>query len=385
MAKQSTGILRYGNALERKGWMVEGMIQKASESFWRGLTGNNHDAIIYQKNDFNAKVGHNIIFDYSGNLATAGFRGKEQAFGNSPAKMKFSDSLTLEFGRYTVDNGMEFDAEAIGDIDLSTHADSREKLADNFVRAKDQMFFDLGQGYLRGQAPTHVIRPGNKATIGALTATDKLSWEFLVNMETIVKTGIGYTVGGRRSPMKPFKLADGRKVWLLVLDSFQIADLLKDEKFQRVYQHAEVRGIGNALISHNVTQVGSFVIMEASTFAGSSINNQLFKTAVEIQGLRTVDENGTFSGTGKAQTGKVASRGLILGAGAFQLGMGSTPDYKFQESQDFGITSESAMLLTMQADKCKLTAEVEDYKEAKVANMDYGVAVIDTYNDKLSQ
>lgn len=385
MAKQSTGILRYGNALERKGWMVEGMIQKASESFWRGLTGNNHDAIIYQKNDFNAKVGHNIIFDYSGNLATAGFRGKEQAFGNSPAKMKFSDSLTLEFGRYTVDNGMEFDAEAIGDIDLSTHADSREKLADNFVRAKDQMFFDLGQGYLRNQAPTHVIRPGNKTTIGALTATDKLSWEFLVNMETIVKTGIGYTVGGRRSPMKPFKLSDGRKVWLLVLDSFQIADLLKDEKFQRVYQHAEVRGIGNALISHNVTQVGSFVIMEASTFAGSSVNNQLFKTAVEIQGLRTVDENGTFSGTGKAQAGKVASRGLILGAGAFQLGMGSTPDYKFQESQDFGITSESAMLLTMQADKCKLTAEVEDYKEAKVANMDYGVAVIDTYNDKLSQ
>ena len=385
MAKQSTGILRYGNALERKGWMVEGMIQKASESFWRGLTGNNHDAIIYQKNDFNAKVGHNIIFDYSGNLATAGFRGKEQAFGNSPAKMKFSDSLTLEFGRYTVDNGMEFDAEAIGDIDLSTHADSREKLADNFVRAKDQMFFDLGQGYLRNQAPTHVIRPGNKATIGALTATDKLSWEFLVNMETIVKTGIGYTVGGRRSPMKPFKLSDGRKVWLLVLDSFQIADLLKDEKFQRVYQHAEVRGIGNALISHNVTQVGSFVIMEASTFAGSSINNQLFKTAVEIQGLRTVDENGTFSGTGKAQAGKVASRGLILGAGAFQLGMGSTPDYNFKESQDFGITSESAMLLTMQADKCKLTAEVEDYKEAKVANMDYGVAVIDTYNDKLSQ
>lgn len=385
MAKQSTGILRYGNALERKGWMVEGMIQKASESFWRGLTGNNHDAIIYQKNDFNAKVGHNIIFDYSGNLATAGFRGKEQAFGNSPSKMKFSDSLTLEFGRYTVDNGMEFDAEAIGDIDLSTHADSREKLADNFVRAKDQMFFDLGQGYLRNQAPTHVIRPGNKATIGALTATDKLSWEFLVNMETIVKTGIGYTVGGRRSPMKPFKLSDGRKVWLLVLDSFQIADLLKDDKFQRVYQHAEVRGIGNALISHNVTQVGSFVIMEASTFAGSSINNQLFKTAVEIQGLRTVDENGTFSGTGKTQAGKVASRGLILGAGAFQLGMGSTPDYKFQESQDFGITSESAMLLTMQADKCKLTAEVEDYKEAKVANMDYGVAVIDTYNDKLSQ
>ena len=139
MPKQSTGILRYGNALERKGWMVEGMLQKASESFWRGLTGNNANAVVYQKNDFGVKAGHNIIFDYSGMLATAGFRGKEQAFGNAPAKMKFSDSLTLEFGRYTVDNGMEFDAEALGDLDLASHADSREKLADNFVRAKDQM------------------------------------------------------------------------------------------------------------------------------------------------------------------------------------------------------------------------------------------------------
>lgn len=169
MPKQSTGILRYGNALERKGWMVEGMIQKASESFWRGLTGNNANAVVYQKNDFGVKAGHNIIFDYSGMLATAGFRGKEQAFGNAPAKMKFSDSLTLEFGRYTVDNGMEFDAEALGDLDLASHADSRDKLADNFVRAKDQMLFDLGQGFLRDQKPSHIVRPGGKTSVANLT------------------------------------------------------------------------------------------------------------------------------------------------------------------------------------------------------------------------
>lgn len=376
---QGTGILRYGNALERKGWMVEGMLQKASESFWRGLTGNNSNAVIYQKNDFNAKVGHNIIFDYSGMLATAGFRGKEQAFGNAPAKMKFSDSLTLEFGRYTVDNGMQFDAEAIGDIDLASHVDSRDKLADNFVRAKDQMFFDLGQGFLRNQAPTHIIRPNDRANIADLEEGDTLTWDFLVDMETIVKTGQGWTKGGRRAPIKPFRLADGRPVWLLVLDPFQIRDLLKDDSFRAIYSTAEVRGIENSLISHKVTKVGSFVIMEASVFAGLSKSNELFKTAVEIQGLRAIDETGTFSGTGKALTGKIASRGLILGVGAFQLGIGQTPDYKLQESQDFGITSESALILTMQADKCRLTAEVEDYKEAKVANMDYGIAVVDTY------
>lgn len=383
MPKQSTGILRYGNALERKGWMVEGMIQKASESFWRGLTGNNANAVVYQKNDFGVKAGHNIIFDYSGMLATAGFRGKEQAFGNAPAKMKFSDSLTLEFGRYTVDNGMEFDAEALGDLDLASHADSRDKLADNFVRAKDQMLFDLGQGFLRDQKPSHIVRPGGKTSVANLTNTDKLTWDFLVDLETIVKTGSGWTEGDRRAPLKPFKLANGKSVWLLVLDAFQIRDLLKDDGFKKIYGSAEVRGIENSLISHRVTEVGSFVIMEASTFAGLSTSNQLFKTAVEIQGLRLLDESGDFSGTGVALSGKVASRGLILGAGAFQLGMGNTPDYILQKSQDFGITSESALALTMQVDKCRLTAEVEDYKEAKIANMDYSVAVIDTFTDEI--
>ena len=64
--------------------------------------------------------------------------------------------------------------------------------------------------------------------------------------------------------------------------------------------------------------------------------------------------------------------------------MGKMPDYKFQESQDFGVTSESAIALTMNADKTVLTAEVEDYKESKVANMDWGIVAVDTFNASLS-
>ena len=124
--------------------------------------------------------------------------------------------------------------------------------------------------------------------------------------------------------------------------------------------------------------------MEAGNFSGTSKNNLLFKQAVQQAGLRTIDENGTFSGTATAQTGKVASRGLLLGAGAFQLAMGKMPDYKFQPSQDFEIVSESALILTMGVDKCVLTAEVEDYEDAKIANMDYGIVAIDTYNAHLS-
>ena len=121
--------------------------------------------------------------------------------------------------------------------------------------------------------------------------------------------------------------------------------------------------------------------MEAGTFAGYSKNNLLFKQAVEMQGLRTIDEAGTFSGTSVAQSGVIASRALLLGAGAFQLGMGHMPDYKFQESQDFGIVSESAVCLTMNVGKTKLTAEIEDYKQAKIAEMDYSVIAVDTYRE----
>jgi len=376
-----TSVLRYGNILERKQWMVEGMVQAASQSFWAGLTGNSKDSVVYQKNDFTQGKGQNIIFDYNGNFASEGFRGKEQAFGNAKPKLKFSDSLTLEYGRYTVDNGMEFDAATIGDMALSTHTNSRSLLADNYVRAKDQMFFDVGQGYLNGVGVTHTYLPNGKAAITNLLAADKFSWDDLVNLETLAKTGQGFTVGARRAPLKPFRLANGKAVWLLVLDPWQIQDLLQDTKFQAIYQGAEVRGNGNALISHAIAQVGSLVIMEAGTFSGYSKSNLLYKQAVEIQGLRTIDASGVYSGTATAQSGIIASRGLLLGAGAFQLGMGVMPDYKFQESQDFGVVSESAVALTMNVGKTKLTAEVADYKQAKIADMDYSVIAVDTYRE----
>ena len=374
----NTGVLRYGSELERKSWMVAGMIQKKSESFWNGLKGQSEDSVIYQKSDRNATDGMTVVFDYRGNLATAGFRGSEEAFGNAKAKLKFSDKLIIEEGIYTVDNGRKYDAATIGDMDLAEHEDSRELLADNYVRANDQVFFDLGSGYLRGETPSHILRPNDRATVADLTTADKMSWDFLVYLETAAKTGqIG---GSRRAPIKPFKFANGKKKWIAVLDSFQIRDLLTDTKFQSIYQQAQVRGNGNELITHAIAEVGNLVIMETGVFFGESESNLLFKQSVEIAGLRTIDEAGTFSGTKTAQSGVVASRGFIVGAGAFQEAFGMMPDYKYQASQDFGRVSESAVELWHQAKKCNITAEVEDYKEAKISNMDYSLFAFDTYN-----
>ena len=374
----NTSVLKYGSELERKSWMVQGMIQKKSESFWNGLKGQSEDSVIYQKSDRNATDGMTVVFDYRGNLATSGFRGSEEAFGNAKAKLKFSDKLTIEEGIYTVDNGRKYDAAVIGDMDLAEHEDSRELLSDNYVRANDQVFFDLGSGYLRGETPSHILRPNGRATVADLTTADKVDWDFLVELETAAKTGeIG---GSRRAPIKPFKFANGQRKWIVVLDSFQIRDLLTDTKFQAIYQQAQVRGNGNELISHAIAEVGNLIIMETGVYFGGSKNNELFGQSVEIAGLRTIDEAGTFSGTDTAQSGVVASRGFIVGAGAFQEAFGMMPDYKYQPSQDFGRVSESAVELWHQAKKCNITAEVEDYEEAKIANMDYAIFAFDTYN-----
>jgi len=106
-------------------------------------------------------------------------------------------------------------------------------------------------------------------------------------------------------------------------------------------------------------------------------------SGIEISGLRQYDGAAPASAAWTGQTGfdyasaDLHSRGLILGAGALQLGFGKHPDYKWQPSEDFAITSESAVEFWMETQKCKLTAENDDYKAAKVAAVDYGVVAVD--------
>ena len=76
----------------------------------------------------------------------------------------------------------------------------------------------------------------------------------------------------------------------------------------------------------------------------------------------------------------MASRGLLLGAGALQLGIGKMPEYRWQSSQDFGIDSESAVISWVGIQKTKLVAEDVDYLDAKVAGIDYGVIAVDVFN-----
>ena len=375
-----TGIVAYDTELERKGWVLKGLVQARSTSFWDGMTGMGEDAIIYQKNDFAVKEGHEVHFQMDGNLVGTAHLDKEQAWGNSEEKKLFSDSIRVRRLRWSVDNGDKFDAKNVGDLSLAEHGDSRTKLSDLFIRAKDQMIFDAGQGLLNNEGPTHAVRPENRATIGDLTATDVFSYGFCMDLEDVIKSGRGYTTGTTRRPLEPYKLADGRKVWLLVIDSRQSRDIRKDNEFIPLAANADVRGENNRLLKGVIGTLGAFIVIEAQNAFGTA-DATIGKSSVEIAGLRKVDSNGLFEGqTGFGASGAtIASRGLVLGRGAFQVAFGKQPDYKFKSSQDFDIKSESALEVWMNVQKTILHSEDVDYADAKVSGVDYGVVVFDTF------
>ena len=203
----TTGVVAIGSELQRKRWLREGMVQAASKSFWSPMTGNTADSVIYQVNNTNAKEGHTVVFDFSGNLSGKAKKGKETAFGEGEVKRKFSDKITVDRYRLPVDNGDEFDAVDIGDLSISQHSDSRSKLADLWIRFKDQTVFDSAQGNV-GQQPTHIFDLGTTLTFATL-----------IEIETNIKTSQNFTTGGIRRPLDPYRTADGEPLWLFVVDA----------------------------------------------------------------------------------------------------------------------------------------------------------------------
>lgn len=381
-----TGVVSLTSDLVRQKWMREGLIQAASKSFWSPYQGMSMDSIVYQENNISASEGHTVVFDFDGALVGQAVKGKETAFGTGETKRKFSDKVTVDRYRFVVDNGDKFDGVNVGDLSINEHADSRNKLSDLWVRVKDQAIFDTLQ-----QGATHRI------TASTFTFDD------LLDIENIVKTGSGYkimtgtTAATKRLPLQPFMLMDGKPVWLVVIDTPTKVKLMKSTGAQTVLKDADVRGNENRLIKGVVGKVGNFLIVEADSFFGttssasvgdfvSSDYAQINKSKVQLSGLRQYTDASagfvpeSWTGDGLTAAAKTFSRNLILGAGAMQLAMGKMPDYKFQSSQDFGITTQSALEVWCGFKPAKYTAENDDYA-VKVGGISNGIVAFDLQID----
>lgn len=361
----------YNSDLKRKAWVQKGLLQGTSQSFWTPYTGMEDTSLVYQANNANADAGHTVVFDYDGNLTSKAVKGNDTAYGKGEKKKKFSNKITVERYRLVADNGDKFDGKDINNLALTEHGDSMAKLADLFVRFKDQALFDCAQG-LKGSAPTHIIDLG--------TTFDPAS---LNTIEETIKTGYGYTTGGIRRPLQPYKLANGRPAWFFMMDPSMARLIKNSSNYQSLVYNADVRGNDNRAITGVFGKIGNLFLVEADQFYGTTDNTAttfgIEDNNIEIAGLRKLDANGLWTGqTGYIYTGVQHSRGVILGANALQLGFGKMPDYKFQESTDFGITSESCLEVWMEAQKTILNDEIAgDYKAAKVANLDFGVIAVD--------
>ncbi len=379
----ATGVVALDSDLVRKKWMREGLVQAATKSFWSPLTGSTKDAIVYQENDISASAGHTVVFDYDGNLTGRAIKGKNTAYGKGEQKRKFSDKITVERYRLVVDNGDKFDGVNIGDLQINEHSDSRNKLGDLWTRFKDQSLFDAAQGnYIINktgtvQAPSHVIDLGTT-----------FNFNTLLDIEKTMRTSQGFTTGGIRRPVDPYMVNDGEPVWLFVVDSAMANMLRKDVAgFQTIIRSGDVRGSMNRNIKGVVGKLGALLIVEADQFFGdtSGITTGwgLDESNVEICGLRQYDgaDPATAIWTGQEgfnyNSATLHSRGLVMGKGALQCAMGKQPDYLFQESQDFGIKTESALEVWMEVQKTNLKAENAKYKQAKISDLDYGLIVVD--------
>lgn len=364
-----TNVVDRNSDLVRKKWMREGLITKASESIFAPFMGNSKESIVYQANNSNAGDGHTVVFDYDGNLRNRAIKGKDTAYGKGEQKKKFSDKITVERYRLVVDNGDEFDAVDVDNLATAQHGDSRSKLGDLFIRFKDQSLIDAAQGNL-GTTPSHIID---------LTATFDIA--ALTDIETKLKTGTGFDTGSTRRPPMPFKTMDGKKMWLFAVDAAMAAVLKKSSGYQSLVYNGDVRGNDNRAISGIIGKLGNLIIVEWDNFFGETDAGTwgLNGSDIELAGLRQYDSVNT-AWTGQADfdyASTLRSRGVIMGAGALQMAFGKQPDYKFQESNDFGIKSESAVEFWMDAKKTRLLAENTDYAAAVVAGIDYGVIAVD--------
>jgi len=378
-----TGVVPITSDLVRKKWVREGLIQKASESIFAPYMGNSYDAVVYQVNNENAAEGHTVVFDFDGNIAGKALKGKESAQGKGTQKKKFSDKIIVERYRMVVDNGDKFDGVNIGDLSINEHADSRSKLADKYIRFKDQALIDAAQGNT-GQNPTHIIE------FDGSTAAKTFDVNALTRIETILKTGVGFDVGGVRRPPAPYKTIDGKKLWIMMVDSFAAAKLKTSPNYQAMVYQADLRGTQNRAFSGVIGKIGQLVVVEAPSFMGETPKTNITSrtensgwgyeaSSIELSGLRLYDD------ANKAWTGQpdfdfesteLWSRCIILGASALQLAMGKMPDYKYEE-YDFGINSESLLEVWTNVQKTRLLAENEDYAMAKVAGIDFGLVNVD--------
>ena len=384
-----TNVVPLNSELRRKGWLLEGLLQAKAVSLFSGLRGTSSDAVIFVKTDLSKSAGHEVVFQFDGKVTGAAKRGKERLRGNEEQKKLFSDKIRVERLRHGLDNGDDFDAIEVNNLATAQHGNSRSLLANWYIEQRDQAVIDAGQGFLNNEALTHWIRPNNRATSGAITSADVITYDFILDTEQAIKDGMGFTADSKsqtRSPLEPVALANGQKQFIWFIDSMQAKQLRQDTDLKSILTGGDVRGADNALIKGVLGSIGIFTFVELPTYMGSVVDRGMYGTEVEMVGMRRYNAaTSKYSGEeGSTDAGIVTMRSFIAGKKAFQEAFGKMPDYKFKSSEDYDIDTGSAIELWAKTQKCILAAENGDYNEAIVAGYNFGIVGVETYHSTIA-
>ena len=387
----TTSRVARASQLIRKGWVPERMFKKSHEKILAPFAGNTFESVIYTKTELaKGSNGHLIVFDWNGYITGQPIRGRRTATGKGETKRKFSDTLTDDRFRFVVDNGDRFDAAEINAQNLAEHENSVDLLTDRYNRFDDQSMIDTLQGSITGSEPTHrIVVDGASLSYNTLATINNILETSRYNGDSSLVANSSWTT---RNPLKPAKMMDGKPCFYMFIDSDVQTILLQDSKMQEIFSRAMPRSPSNPLFNYELGMVGSLMIVKLPTFYGWTDSTagtfEIEDSEVEMAGLRQVAITGTGANATQAWSGQsdynegltntsVYTRCPIVGAGALQKGMGKEPEYMVQESPDFGITTESALEVWVGYKKTKMKAEHSDYRQAKVASVDFGVIALD--------
>jgi len=381
------GKMAFGDPLLRKQWMKNGMLKAGKTSALNKFKGRTFNSPIFTKNTGIqvGNKGNEIIYDFDGFLAQEPLEGDAMLSGTGENYKKFSASFYTKNFHNTVAVPKEWDLQEIGSMELNRTSKQRADLSDQYKRISDQAHFDVMQGFVEDQTPTHVIMPNGKTSKGALTATDTPSLALLDHIIYCATVGEHFSVGADRGGMRQWADSSDNGGEAMVLDLMVdyhfLFKLDQDPAWRALYGSLLTNNLKNPLLTGVVTNHKNLRITRAPILQGRSSARQLNRTAVEGAGFRRFDaDSGKWQGEKgfDNNSGNLLGTAVVIGAGAMISHSTLCPVDPFTiEFSNHKQRKEAALHYYMNVKRTQLFEHNGDYADRKMAGYDLGLINVD--------